>query len=141
MNSVNLIGRLTSVADLTYSSNGIALASVTIAVKRAFKTGDGLEADFIRLKAFRKTAELLANVEKGKEIGISGSWQTGSYENAQGTKVYTNDCIVQQITFIGSKSTNNDEREHQQSYKANPNNYKQQNYGSEIDIKDDDLPF
>ncbi|MCO6018262.1 single-stranded DNA-binding protein [Carnobacterium divergens] len=141
MNSVNLIGRLTNVADLKYSSSGIALASVTIAVKRVFKTGDGVEADFIRLKAFRKTAELLANVEKGKEIGISGSWQTGSYENAQGMKVYTHDCNVQQITFIGSKSTNNDEKEHQQNYQANPNNYKQQNYGSEIDIKDDDLPF
>ena len=66
MNSVNLIGRLVSEPDLSYTSQGTAIATVTIAVKRAFKTNDGVEADFIRIKAFKKTAELLANITKGR---------------------------------------------------------------------------
>ena len=154
MNSVNLVGRLATEPNLSYTSQGTEIATVTIAVKRAFKTNDGVEADFIRLKAFKKTAELLANITKGREVGISGSWQTGKFENNQGQMIYTNECIVNQLTFIGSKSDTQQGQPQQTNRPANNQANKQQyqqdtlqgtdpfaSSGQPIDIDSNDLPF
>ncbi|WP_029276264.1 single-stranded DNA-binding protein [Carnobacterium jeotgali] len=157
MNSVNLIGRLTKDPEMSYSQAGMAITTATIAVNRAFKSQDGVEADFIRIKAFKKTAELIANIKKGERLGVSGSWQTGSYDNTKGERVYTNDCIVNQLTFIetkGSGNSNGGQYQHNnnqnqnQGYQNQQNNnqsqggYQQQRYGGQpINIQDDDLPF
>ena len=157
MNSVNLIGRLTKDPEMSYSQAGMAITTATIAVNRAFKSQDGVEADFIRIKAFKKTAELIANIKKGERLGVSGSWQTGSYDNAKGERVYTNDCIVNQLTFIETKGSGNsnggqyqqnNNQNQNQGYQNQQNNnqsqggYQQQRYGGQpINIQDDDLPF
>lgn len=157
MNSVNLIGRLTKDPEMSYSQAGMAITTATIAVNRAFKSQDGVEADFIRIKAFKKTAELIANIKKGERLGVSGSWQTGSYDNTKGERVYTNDCIVNQLTFIETKGSgncnggqyqHNNNQNQNQGYQNQQNNnqsqggYQQQRYGGQpINIQDDDLPF
>lgn len=139
MNSVNLLGRLTKEPDLSYTSNGMAVVSATIAVNRAFKTQDGVEADFIRIKAFKKTAELIANIKKGEQLGVSGSWQTGSFDNREGVRVYTNDCIVNQLTFVSGQGGNTGN-----SQQGMPNKQHEDPFNKSsqpIDISDDDLPF
>ncbi len=105
MNSINLIGNLTKDFDLKYSQGGTAFVNGSVAVQRRFKNQKGeYETDFINLKAFGKTAENLANYfSKGSKIGISGSLQTGSYENKEGQRVYTNDVVVEQFTFVESR--------------------------------------
>lgn len=140
MNSINLIGNLTRDFDLKYSKSGTAYVTGGIAVQRKFKNQSGeYESDFINLKAFGKTAEMLANhFNKGSKIGISGSLQTGSYENQQGQRVYTSDVMVEQVTFVERKS--NGQGNHQQ----NQNKPQQSNDpfgGSSIDVIDSDLPF
>ena len=160
MNSVNLIGRLTKDPDMSYSQAGMAITTATIAVNRAFKSQDGVEADFIRIKAFKKTAELIATIRKGERLGVSGSWQTGSFDNQKGERVYTNDCIVNQLTFVETKGQSNNnggqnqqQNNQNQSYNQNNQNNQQSNYqqggyqqqqqryGQPIDIQDKDLPF
>lgn len=138
MNNVNLIGNLTRDPDMKYSQSGSAVMNCNIAVRRAFKnkqTGD-YESDFINLKAFGKTAELFSNsLRKGSKVGLTGTIQTGSYENQQGQKVYTTDVVVNQVTFIESRRDSN-----QLSNQSNQNNDPFEN-GAPIDIQDDDLPF
>lgn len=141
MNSINLIGNLTRDFDLKYSQSGMAYVTGGIAVQRKYKNQSGeYESDFINLKAFGKTAEMLANhFSKGSKIGISGSLQTGSYENQQGQRVYTSDVMVEQVTFVERKS--NGQGNHQQN---NQNKQQQSNdpfVGSSIDVSDSDLPF
>lgn len=140
MNSINLIGNLTRDFDLKYSKSGTAYVAGGIAVQRKFKNQSGeYESDFINLKAFGKTAEMLANhFNKGSKIGISGSLQTGSYENQQGQRVYTSDVMVEQVTFVERKSNS------QGNYQQNQNRQQQSNDpsgGSSVDISDDSLPF
>nr|DAH80636.1 MAG TPA: Single strand binding protein [Caudoviricetes sp.] len=96
MNTVNLIGNLTRDPELRFSQSGTAVASCNIAVQRRFKNQNGnYESDFINIKSFSKTAELLAeHFRKGSKLGITGNIQTGSYENQQGQKVYTTDVVV-----------------------------------------------
>ena len=143
MNSVNLLGRLTKEPELIYSSNGMAIVSATIAVNRAFKTQDGVEADFIRIKAFKKTAELIAKLKKGEQLGVTGTWQTGSFDNQKGERVYTNDCIVNQLTFVSNQGGQTNSN---QQSKSDYSNYQKKEDPFEkssqpVDINEDDLPF
>ena len=99
MNSVNLIGRLTKDMDMRQSKDGMAIATVTLAVDRMND-----DADFIRCKAFGKRAETMAKfLGKGKRVGITGRIQTGSYDDKDGKTVYTTDVIVDNFTFCDTK--------------------------------------
>ena len=54
---------------------------------------------------------------------IVGSWQTGSYTNKEGQKVYTHECIVNEHYFCESKNEGNytpSQNPVQQSYTQNP---------------------
>lgn len=107
MNRVILCGRLVRDADIRYSQGEkpMAVAKFTLAVDRKFKKDGEQSADFINCTAFSKTAEVIEKyVFKGTKIIVEGRWQTGSYTNKDGNKVYTNDCAVDNIEFCESKS-------------------------------------
>ena len=108
MNVVCLLGNLTQDPNAKYSKDGKAYCGFTVAVQRKFKnkaTGD-YEADFILCYAFDKTAEFVAqHFSKGSKIAIQGSWQHESYEDKDGVKKYSDKCIVNNVSFAGSKSS------------------------------------
>ena len=138
MNKVNLIGRLTFEPELKYNKDNIPYTRFNLAVNRNFTNANGeREADFISCIAWRKTAELInQHFNKGSEIGVSGRIQTGSFEAQDGTKRYTTDIIVEEITFIGKKKDSRPEPEYTGSIPQN-NSFN----NNEIEIDDDDLPF
>lgn len=106
MNKVVLIGRLTKDPEMRFAAgSGTAVTRFTIAVNRPFKKD---ETDFINCVAFGKTAETIANyLTKGRQIAISGSIRTGSYDAQDGTKRYTTDVAVDSFEFIGSNNGGN----------------------------------
>lgn len=108
MNKVILSGRLTRDAEIRYSQgeNATAVARFTLAVDRRFKReGEEQTADFIPCVAFGKTAEVVEKYcKQGTKLVIEGRWQTGSYTNKDGVKVYTNDCMVENLEFAESKA-------------------------------------
>lgn len=105
MNNVVLIGRLTKDPEITYTQSGTAVCKFTLAVDRQGKDG----ADFIRIVAWNKTAENCGKyLAKGRQAGIQGRIQTGSYKNKDGYTVYTTDVIANSVQFLGSKGS--DER-------------------------------
>ena len=127
MNKVMLMGRLTRDAEIRHSHD-ITVAKFTLAVDRR---GKDKEADFISCTAFGKTAEFVEKyIKKGTKIALEGRWQTGSYTNKEGVKVYTNDCIVEQIEFAESKKSDD------QTAPASPDNF--MNLPSDLD---DVVPF
>ena len=105
MNKVFLSGRLTKDPELTYTAgNGTAVCKFNLAVKRQFKKD---ETDFLNCIAFGKTGETIAQyVTKGRQILLTGSIRTGSYEK-DGIKRYTTDVIVDLVEFIGSNKSDN----------------------------------
>lgn len=108
MNIVALTGRLVADADVRYTqgTQPMAIASFRLAVDRAIKREGQPSADFINCKAFGKTAEFIEKYfKKGMKMEVKGSWQTGSYKKDDGTTVYTNDCICEQVGFAESKSS------------------------------------
>lgn len=108
MNKVILIGRLTRDPEIRYTQgeNSMAVARFTLTVDRRFKRDNQPTADFISCICFRKTAEFVEKYcKKGTKLAVDGSWQTGSYTNKDGNKVYTNDCLVDNCEFAESKAT------------------------------------
>lgn len=137
MNNNNYIGNICTDIKLHGENNNVA--KFMIAVRRNFKNKqtDEYESDFIPMIAFGKTAEIISNnFEKGKQIGITGRYQSGSYENNEGKKIYTHDIVVNDITFVGSKNsgTNNQQSSNVSSGQNNPFD------NSNVDITGD-LPF
>ena len=106
MNKVVLIGRTTKSPELRYApGTGTAVCRFTLAVPRAFKKD---EADFINCVAFGKIGETIAQyVLKGRQVAISGSIRTGSYDNNAGNKVYTTDVVLDSFEFIGNNKNSN----------------------------------
>ena len=103
MNSVNLVGRLTKDIQIRSTMSGKSVAEFTLAVDRHTKDK---QADFIPCVAWEKTAELLSNyTKKGDQLSITGSIQTGSYDDPirPGQKVYTVKVLVSSIGFLGKK--------------------------------------
>ena len=104
MNKVILCGRLVRDPDVKYSQGGTCVAKFTLACDRKYKKENEPTADFISCIAFNKTGEFVEKyLSKGTKIMLEGRWQTGSYDNRDGQKVYTNDCIVEQVEFAESK--------------------------------------
>lgn len=105
MNLVMLLGRLTKDPDIrfTQGDQGKMIASFTLAVDRKYKKEGQPTADFLSVKAFGKTAEIVEHYcHKGKQIAVTGEIQTGSYTNKEGKKVYTTDIMANQIQLLGS---------------------------------------
>ena len=105
MNKVILIGRLTKDPELRYAAgSGTAVCRFTLAVTRPFKKD---ETDFINCVAFGKTGETIAQyVLKGRQVAVTGSIRTGSYENNSGEKRYTTDVVLDGFEFIGNSNNN-----------------------------------
>lgn len=113
MNKVILMGRLVRDPEVRYSQgeNAMAVARYTLAVDRKFKRDGEPNADFINCIAFGKNGEFAEKyLHKGIKILVEGRWQSGSYTNRDGQKVYTNDCVVESCEFAESKNASQSER-------------------------------
>lgn len=136
MNKVVLIGRLTKDPELRYAAgSGTAVCRFTVAITRQFKKD---ETDFINCVSFGKTGETIAQyITKGRQIAVTGSIRTGSYDAQDGTKRYTTDVAVESFEFIGNSNNNY-------------NNNSESNWNQPVDdvgfgdmtpIDDGDMPF
>ena len=106
MNKVILMGRLVRDPEVRYTQGQeqMAIARFTLAVDRKTKKDGEQQADFISCIAFGKSGEFVEKyLRKGTKIACEGRWQTGSYTNKEGAKVYTNDCVIDSMEFAESK--------------------------------------
>ena len=175
MNKVILIGRLARDPELRTTAGNISVATFTIAVSRPFTPQNGGDsgADFISCVVWRRAAEnLVKYCHKGSQIAIEGRIQTRNYTAQDGTKRYVTEVLVDNLTFLGSRSDNQGSATQDNmggnSYPSSggydANNYTSNNnystpmdvanvpttdisedpfkdFGEEITLSDDDLPF
>ena len=160
MNKVVLVGRLTRDPEVRVFSNGNPVANFTLAINRNFKNKDGnIDADFIPVAVYGRQADVIQKyVTKGSQLGVDGRIQVRSYDAQDGTKRYTTDVAVESFEFIGSAndggsnsySRNSDNStwgaptEDQPSQEvgvdvSNEDPFK--DFGNEVSLSDDDLPF
>ena len=98
MNELTLYGRLTRDPELAFAKTGNAVARATIAVNYGTD-----KVTFVPVKAFGKTAELLAEyVKKGHRVLVKGHIQTNVAEVKGEKKMYI-DIVIDQLHFIETK--------------------------------------
>ena len=150
MNKVILIGRLARDPEMRTTSSGISMTRFTIAVSRPFNTNEGnQQTDFINCITWRRQAENVAKYcSKGSQVAVEGRIQVGSYDAQDGTKRYTTDVVCDNVTFLGSKATNsnfsNDNYNAMDSADIPTTDISEdpfKDFGDEIALSDDDLPF
>lgn len=129
------------------------------------------EADFINCVVWRKLAETVKNyLSQGSQVAVEGRIQTRNYDDQNGQKRYVTEVIVENIDFVGSRKDNSQGQVSQSMSTTQSTNFNnQQNsteatpydfsatptspagtnissdpyaeFGSNIEINDDELPF
>lgn len=152
MNNVVLVGRLTRDPELRTTPNGIATCQVSLAINGLPNQNGERTTDFINVVVWRRQAENLAKYcSKGSQIGVVGRIHSRSYDANDGSKRYVTEVVADNVTFLGSNN-----RGTSQYSDAMPdyNTVDQQpmpttditddpfkDFGSEVVLSDDDLPF
>ena len=136
MNNVCLIGRMVKTPELKEygkGKNAGVVTRFTLAVQR-----DADTADFISCVAFGKTAEMIDTyMKKGSKLGVTGSIQTGSYEDKDGNKRYTTDVIVRMVDFCDSKKEKEEDEEDEKPRKRSTKKSRRREEGDEDEDEDE----
>lgn len=164
MNKVILIGRLTRDPELRYTGSNTPVATFSLAVNRSFTNQNGeREADFINCVVWRKLAETVKNyLSQGSQVAVEGRIQTRNYDDQNGQRRYVTEVVVENIDFVGTRRDNSQSTQ-QPSFNSQPSttdattpydfsatsasagtNVSSDPYtefGSNIEINDDELPF
>ena len=96
MNVAALIGRICSDPELRYSSSGIAVCNVRVAVERQRKAEGQPDADFLNIIAFGKTGEFVSQyLDRGAQVSVEGriqsrKWQTNDGQNRESVEIVAN---------------------------------------------------
>ena len=157
MNKVFLIGRLTRDPELRYTGSNTAVATFSIAINRNFTNSQGeREADFINIVVWRKQAENVKNyLQQGSQVAIDGRIQSRSYEDKEGQKRYVTEVVADNVEFLGSKNYANNSNTKENNNEPTPYDFGDKDepkgtdvesnpfadFGSSIEISDDELPF
>lgn len=101
MNKVILLGRLTRMPELRYTTSNVAVSNFSIAINRNYQTEDGERiADFINCVAYNKNAENISKYfQKGNLILVEGSIRIDKVDDKYYTKV-----LVDRFEFVESKN-------------------------------------
>jgi len=144
VNSVVLMGRLTSDPELKTTNGGVSVTSFAIAVDRNFqRQGEERQTDFINIVAWRQSAEFISRYfRKGSMIAIEGSIQTRKYVDKNNQNRTAFEVVVDRASFCGSKSESGGGAPRLDAPPAQAASYSSAESGDFEEIQgDDDLPF
>lgn len=106
-NKVFLMGNLTRDIELRHTSGNQAVANLSMAINRRWKSADGQdkeEVTFVDCEAWGKTAETLAKyLQKGRPVFIEGRLKLDQWEDKEGKKQSKLRVTVDGFQFIDSR--------------------------------------
>ena len=113
LNQVVLVGRLTRDISVNKGEKGRKVATIPLAIPRSFKNVEGTyDTDFINCVAFDLIASNTCDYcKKGDIVGVKGRLQSRIVEKDENEKEYLMEVIAEKITFLSSKSNNEEEAE------------------------------
>ena len=162
MNKVIITGRLTRDPESRMTQGNMEVARFSLAAQNDFTNKNGeRDVEFINCVAFGMPASTINKYcRKGGLIGVQGRIRNSNYTAQDGSKRYTTDVIVEQFEFLGSRAGGSDSSyQGGSSYQGNSEAYSPsasmspeiettdisedpyKNFGEEITLSSDDLPF
>src|ERR1700751_3847057 len=109
LNKVQLAGRLTRDPEIRHTTSGTAIADISLAVSRCYKTEAGEtrdETDFIDVTAFGRSAEIIQkHLHKGNPLFVEGRLKLDQWDDKQtGTKRSKLKVIAESMQFVGPRA-------------------------------------
>lgn len=106
VNKVILIGRLGQDVELRYTGSGKAVANMSLATSRKWKSGDGADqekTEWHRLVAWDKLAEICNQyLGKGSMLYVEGYLETRKWQDKDGSDRYSTEIKVVDMSMLGS---------------------------------------
>lgn len=140
MNSTNMIGRLTADPELRRTSDGTAVCTFTLAVRRP-RVKD--TSDFIDFVAWRQSAEYLHQYgHKGDIVAVSGPLTSRKWKDKNDNNRINWEIQAETVELLSSKKESQaggNTNQKQNSYQGG-NSYAQQNF-QQVTGTDEKLPW
>ena len=147
MNKVILIGYLVYDVELRTNDKGTAVVRNKIAINNGTdENGNKRPTDFLLFYAFNKVAENLSKFcEKGSKIAIEGRLKNRSWDKQDGTKAYETSVYANNITFLNTRKSEGVPLPEEPNYGTSQESTQEsdpfKDFGEELVLNDDDLPF
>lgn len=104
-NKIILGGRLTADPELKTTPSGLSVTTFSIAVNKRVKEGEGQQADFFNVTAWRQTAEFITRYfRKASSICVVGELHNRSWVDQQGQKRYATEIVASEAFFVDAKA-------------------------------------
>jgi len=114
-------GHLGQAPEIRYTTNGTAVANVSLAVGGRKKNGDQWEdkTTWVRLVVLGKRAETMAeHLDKGAFIRVTCEYQNRKWQAEDGSDRYAHEFLVQDFQFLDKKGGGGSAREDAQAESA-----------------------
>jgi single-strand DNA-binding protein len=112
LNRVELIGFLGREPEATFTPNGKAVTSLSLATKTSWLKDDQRQerTEWHKIQLWGKLGEYGASFRKGAHIRVEGELRTREYENEAGAKVRTYVIVASSVTNLrpGQRTTAQD---------------------------------
>ncbi len=111
MQTIQIIGNLTSAPETRSTNSGVTVCSFTVAVDRKFKDHSGNKTtDFFRVNAWRQLGEMCGRyLDKGRKVYVRGELQARTYEDKKGTTRLSLDVQADEVEFLSPKQDAHEE--------------------------------
>jgi single-strand DNA-binding protein len=103
LNRVILIGRLVRDPDCSYTTSGIHVGKLRIAVDRRTRNQETneRETDFIDIVVWQKTADFVRDyVRKGRLVSVDGRLQVRSWTAQDGSKRWATEVVAESLQAL-----------------------------------------
>ena len=97
MNLVALVGNLATDVDVRELGDERQVATFLLAVDRPARD----EADFFRITAWNKTAELCGRyLAKGRRVGVEGRLKSDEWQDGEGKRRRSTEVVANRVEFL-----------------------------------------
>lgn len=114
LNKVFLIGNLTRDPELRYTSNGIAVADLGLAVNDDYQRADGTRVErvcYVDVTVWGRTAETSCEyLSKGRSVLVEGRLRMDTWETGDGQKRTKLRVTADRVQFLGGPPRSGEER-------------------------------
>ena len=107
LNKVMIIGQLGRDPEMRYTPNGRPVTAFSLAVDRAWQTGEGerrKETEWFNVVAWGNLAEICKqHLRKGQTVYIDGRLQTRSWDDQEGKKHFRTEIVANEMIVLSDK--------------------------------------
>ena len=106
INKVELLGRVGTEPEMTYTPSGTAITKLRLATDRRRQDGQ-VEADWHDVVCWSKTAEAVNTyISKGQRIYVAGRLVQNSWQNEDGQNRHRTEVHASEVVFLDSNGGN-----------------------------------